>query len=111
MVEKTLLDWLGAAIAEPVYMEEPVGAPERFVLLEKTSGSKENHISRAMIAAQSYAPTLYEAAELNERVKAAMEAAVAQDEICAVRLNNDYNFTDTETKRYRYQAIFDVTHY
>ena len=25
-------------------------------------------------------------------------------------LNGDYNFTDTETKRYRYQAVFDLTY-
>ena len=26
-------------------------------------------------------------------------------------LNSDYNFTDTETKEYRYQAVFDINYY
>ena len=31
--------------------------------------------------------------------------------ISAVYINSDYNFTDTETKRYRYQCVAVVTHY
>ena len=33
------------------------------------------------------------------------------DEIASVKLNSDYNFTDEETKQYRYQAVFDIKHY
>ena len=38
----------------------------------------------------------------------------AQDEVAsisAVRFDSDYNFTDTDTKHYRYQAVFEITHY
>ena len=31
--------------------------------------------------------------------------------IASVRLNSDYNYTDTTTKQYRYQAVFDIVHY
>lgn len=64
-----------------------------------------------MIAIQSYADSMYEAAELNERVKTVMADAVALDDITKVDLNSDYNYTDTANKRYRYQAVFDITHY
>lgn len=40
-----------------------------------------------------------------------MEKALNLDEIASVKLDNDYNFTDTETKEYRYQAVFDITYY
>ena len=36
---------------------------------------------------------------------------VALDEVSKVSLNSDYNFTDAATKRYRYQAVFDIIHY
>ena len=61
-----------------------------------------------MLALQSYGATLYQAAELNEQVKAAMEDIVELDLISRAELNTDYNFTDTQTKRYRYQAVYDL---
>ena len=51
------------------------------------------------------------AAELNERVKAAMDELADIDDVSACRLNSDYNFTDTTTKHYRYQAVFDLVFY
>ena len=60
---------------------------------------------------QSYAETLYKAAKLSEDTVEAMISAPQMNEVCAVRLNNSYNFTDTAAKSYRYQAVFDVTYY
>ena len=111
MIEKIILDYLSEGLTEPVYMEEPEVKPETFVLIEKTGGGKTNHISFATLAVQSYAPSMYEAAALNERVKTAMENAIALDEIVRVTLNSDYNYTNTASKRYRYQAVFDVIFY
>lgn len=111
MIEKILLDYLAAALNVPVMMERPPDAPDTFVLLEKTGSGRENHLCTAILAVQAYAPSLLEAARLNERAKAAMLAAVRLPAVAAVRLNGDYNFTDTAMKGYRYQAVFDVTHY
>ena len=47
---------------------------------------------------------------LNERVKAAMGKMVSLDDISKAELNTDYNFTDPETKEYRYQAIYDLVY-
>ena len=49
--------------------------------------------------------------EINEEVKAAMDEIIVLPEISRSKLNSDYNFTDTEKKRYRYQAVYDITHY
>lgn len=111
MIEETILNYLSDALDAPVSMEVPPEPPGRFVVLEKTGSSRTDHICSAVIAVQSYAESLLEAARLNERVKEAMEGLDELDEIAAVRLNTDCNFTDPSTKRYRYQAVFDITHY
>ncbi|KZK42749.1 Phage-associated protein [Lactococcus cremoris] len=54
---------------------------------------------------------MYEAAKLNEKLKEVVEQLIELNEISNVSLNSDYNFTDTETKEYRYQAVFDINHY
>ena len=59
---------------------------------------------------QSYAPSLFEAAELNERVKAAMDDLILLPDIFSAKLDSDYNFTDTATKQYRYQAVYNITY-
>lgn len=111
MIEKTVLAYLAQSLGVPVCMEEPERAPASFVVVEKTGSSQENHVTHSTLAIQSYAPSLYQAAELNELVKQAMEKLAALNEIGRSRLNSDYNFTDTASKRYRYQAVFDITHY
>lgn len=111
MIEATILKYLSGALDVPCYMERPPGAPGTFAVVEKTGESRENYISTAILAVQSYAPTLLHAAELNEQVKTAMFGAAQLPGVAAVHLNSDYNFTDTSSKTYRYQAVFDVTYY
>ena len=111
MIEKTILDHLSAVLDAPCGMEVPPDPPPHFVVLEKTGETRENCIRDAILAVQSYAPTLLEAATLSESVVAAMLNAVQLPTVAAVELNGNYNFTDTATKQYRYQAVFDVTHY
>jgi hypothetical protein len=81
-------------------------------VIEKTGGSQDNHINSSTFAIKSYAPSMYEAAVMNEEIKALMlDGLITLGEIAKVSLNSDYNFTDTETKTYRYQAVFDIVHY
>ena len=60
---------------------------------------------------QSFSTSLYGAATLNERVKAAMEKIIELDDISKCELNSDYNYTDTNRKKYRYQAVFDIVYF
>ena len=39
-----------------------------------------------------------------------MDALPARQGIGSAHLENDYNFTDTATHRYRYQAVYRVVH-
>lgn len=111
MIEAVILNHLKTQLTDPVYMEKPEPAPARYVLFEKTGSGRSRRLLSSTFAFQSYAESLYEAAALNERVKGAVDSLITLDEIGAVRLNSDYNFTDTTTKKYRYQAVFDINHY
>ncbi len=111
MIEITIKTHFDTALDVDVYFEQPETAPESFVLIEKTGSGRTNKLTSSTFAFQSYAGSMYAAATLNEAVKAAADSLVALDDIASVKLNSDYNFTDTATKRYRYQAVYDIKHY
>lgn len=111
MIEKTLLDYLNEQLDDPVYMAYPDNAPERFFILEKTGGNRENHIGYATFALQSYGGSLFSTANMNLVGVNAMLGAVELDSVSSVTLNSDYNFADTTRKKNRYQAVFNITHY
>ena len=111
MIEILVKNWLGERLPVPVGLEVPPRPPDTFVVLEKTSSARRDHICRATMALQSYGPTLEKAARLNEQLKTAMDALSAHPGVGACRLNSDGNFTDTDSRRYRYQAVYDLTYY
>lgn len=111
MIETILLQHLAQQLEVPVMMEVPENPAGTFCVLEKTGGGRRNCLDTATFAVQSYGPTMLEAARLNQRVKAAMERLREHPQISRVQLNSDYNFTDTAQKRYRYQAVYDLTFY
>ena len=111
MIEITIRKYLADTLNIPVYMERPSDAPSTYCLLEKTGSSEHNRILSSTFAVQSYAPSLLGAAQLNESVKVAMDSIDTLDEIGSCTLNSDYNYTNASTKEYRYQAVFDLTHY
>lgn len=117
MIEQTIYDYLNSGvISVKAYLQQPRNnkhpdTPQRYVVIERTGGGESNLIKQATIAIQSYGDSMYEAASLNEEVKEAMRNIVTLDEVSRCHLNSDYNFTDLETKKYRYQAVFDLVHY
>ena len=100
MIEQTVRDYLGTILSVPVKTEVPKDPPSSFVVIEKTGGSSTNHISTNTLASL-----------LNEEVKNAMENIITLDSISRCSLEGDYNYTDTRTKQYRYQAVFSLVHY
>ena len=111
MIEKIILEYLLEKLDVPCYLEIPGNPPLSFVTIEKTGSSEENHVISSIVAVQSYAGSMVGAIELNEMVKDAMYGITDLDSIAACDLNSDYNFTDTVSKRYRYQAVFDIKSY
>lgn len=110
MIETIILNYLKLKMNVEVQMEDEKKHRE-YILIEKTGGREENHIKKAMIVIQSFADSLYRAAEINEEVKKAMKEIVELEDISKCDLNTDYNYTDVARKKYRYQAVFDITHY
>ena len=110
MIAKDLLDYLDTALSVDVYMEAP-DQLTNYVLLDQTGTRRTNHIITTTIAIQSYAPSLYEAMLLNEEVKVAMEGFAELANVTRVELQTDYNFTNTATKQYRWQAVYSIIHY
>ena len=111
VLEKIIDEHLNTYMSVPVYSELPKVKPETFVRFERTSGSNTNLIDSGTIAIQSYATSLYGAITLNEEVKTVMDTITNRGDVSACKLENDYNFTDTRTKQYRYQAVFSITYY
>lgn len=110
MIELIIKKHLEKTLKVPVYLEMQENMPDSFIIFEKTSGGQKNQINSASFAFQSYGDSMYEAAKLNEELKAAVFKLQWSKEVGGVRLNSDYNFTDTTSKKYRYQAVFDITY-
>ncbi len=111
MIEELLFAELNTRLRFPIYPTVPENMPERFYVLQKTGSRLEDQIKESTIAIQSYGKNVFEAASMNEDLKSVMLSLNELDEISAVDLNGDYNYTDTQTKRNRYQAVFVITHY
>lgn len=111
-IEGFIIDWLNSNLdGVNASGSVPHPMPDEFVTVEKTGGSYDDHIKRATIAVQSWSTSRANAAELNEAVKAIMEAATENDEIARCNLDSDYNYTDLASNKPRYQAVFDVVYY
>lgn len=114
MIEKIIYDYLNSLDELPVavYTEVPETRPSRFYLIERTGEIITDRIQTATIAIKSHGDSLYDAIDLNNKVVTAMlNGLITLDSISGVKLNSAYNFTDTTTKTYRYQAVFVVTYY
>lgn len=113
IIEEYVRNFLNERMSVPVLLQIPKkDIPSSFYLIEKTGGLMTNHIKRSTLTIQSYGESLYDASVLNEKLKFAMEYhAIELSEIVSIELDGDYNFTDTTSKKYRYQAVFDIVHY
>lgn len=108
MVEINVIDYLSKALSVPVSGEIFEREQEQ-VVVSRGGSSTEDHIETAMIVIDSYADTMLAAARLNQAVKDAMTQLSNLDSISACNLVTDYNHTHTAGKRYRYQAVFNIT--
>lgn len=111
MIEILLKNYLEKILKISVIMELAEITDKKHVVIQKTGSRVKNHIKKSTFAIQSYGESLYEAAKLNEEVKAAMENFITEQEISKIELDTDYYFPSIETKQYRYQAVFEITYY
>ena len=111
MIETIVKDYLDTVLTVPVTTERAEDPPEKYVIIERTGESVSNMVRTATIAIRAVAQTMYDAAELIETVITEMDGLRTVDAVSGVYLNTSYNFTDANTKVYRYQAVFQITYY
>jgi len=112
MIETILIDYLSSEIGVSVTAERPRARQGEYLVIDKTGSSESDHLESAMVAVQCFADTKASAASLCSRVKKAMRSiADKRGDVTRSSLNSDYDNTDTSTKKYMYQALFDITFY
>lgn len=111
MIEITIKDHMADRLGVPIYFEFPNKPPDTFVVLKVSGNGRENLLDAATLVADSYAPSMLEAAKLNDRVKTALDELTDLSEISSSRRAGDYPVFDTKNKKYRYQAVQNITHY
>lgn len=109
-IEEIICNYLSSKLDCDVLPEKPQRPFRRMVFIERSGGTGQ-YIKSTTIALQCYEESLYKAAKLNDEVIEKMYGLIENDQICKVILNQNYNYTDTTTKEYRYQAVFEVVHY
>ena len=109
MIEEIVFNYLKNKLNVPVTFEN-INEVE-YVLIGKSGRSRFDFTNTATFFIQSYSSSKYKASLLNEKVKDAMYDLIELDEITSLHLNSDYDYTDTTTKKYRYQAVFDIGYF
>lgn len=112
-IESVIIEYLNSAdLDAPAFGEKPQKAPEEFYTVELTGGGATDHINESTIVIQSYANSRARAADLAYDVDNVMQYGLIElDYVSKVHRNTVANFTDTATKKYRYQGVYVVTHY
>lgn len=111
MIELTVKEFVESRITVPLFMEYPEDPPDSFVVLRKADSGRDNLLDSSMIVADSYGPSLLEAARLNELVKAVLDNLILLDCVSSSRRGGDYPAYDTNNKKHRYQAVQNISHY
>lgn len=112
MVETALRAYLADLLDVPVYLDTPPDHGTTYVTIERVGSGRSDRLNTYRMAVQSYGASKAEAAALNESVKEVMLTDVVyMTDIGGIRLESDYDYTDTSTKAYRYQAVFEVVYY
>ena len=113
MLETIIISYLQQSIRVSVSNEVPGNPkPQEYIVIQRTNGGQTDLIDKATYAIQSYSrKSKLRAAQLNERVKKAMEKFEELPAISECSLNSDYDYTNTATKEYRYQAVYNITHF
>ena len=109
LIEAKVIAHLETETSISAYAEVPELNKGSFFVVERIGARSVNHVNTITIAVQSYADTLLDAAVLSTIARVSMENLIRDPDIASVKFNTDYNFTDTTTKRYRYQALFEIT--
>ena len=111
MIALVVKEHLERNLSAPVYFEFPQNPPDDFIVLKVENNPRENLLDSALIVASSYGKTQLAAASLNHAVKPILDSLVEMPSISASRRGGDYPAFDSANKKYRYQAVQNITYY
>lgn len=113
MIEQTIVDYLKKQFPDEIVdTETPHPMPYRFITVEKTGSQQlRTGLFSSTVAVQSWEARKINAAKLSELVCKALRKMPDEVPEVSEATGSDYDFTDTTTKRYRYQAVFTIIHY
>lgn len=111
MIELELKNYLEEKTKLDVFMMLPINKPKEFISIERIGGDYENMLKSSTFAIQSWGESLFNVATLNEEIKNHLFEFTENEKVSKVKINSDYNFTDTTTKKYRYQIVAEIWHY
>ena len=111
--EAKLIAYLSEKTGLPVSNTKEAGrTSEEYILVQRTNGSRVNKIDSRTYAIQSISSiSKLRAAEIDETVVEAMELYENEPYISKCGLNSDYDFTDANTKEFRYQSVYDIVYF
>ena len=108
-ITQFMVQYLSGALDVSVFGEIPAQPPTSFAVVEKLGGGLKNHIAESTLRLGCFADTLAHAEDLSLTVQAAVEGMVALPEICSTEYGGSSNAT--ASKKYRYDVIWNITHY
>ena len=112
MIELDVKNFIDENLDYKAYMERPTKYTDAFFVIEKISGGRTEHLDTARVTIQTYAPSMYLAASICEKLNDAMlNDFIVLPNITSVELISTYNYPDTATKNYRYQSLFEIYYY
>lgn len=116
IIEEALISYLISRniddVNENIYAMTPKQPlPDNYIVIDKTGSQTRDQVTTATVAIQSIATeSLLKAARINEAVVSAMSEFPGYGNVFGVHLQTDYNFTNSLTKQYRFQAVYEITY-
>lgn len=108
MIEQTVKEYLDTVLEDvKVFLEIPKQMPDKFILFQLIDRGIENRINEVTLEFRSYAPTKYEAALLDEKLRDAMESMHEGTDI-SCHLGGGNDDPDTTLKKYRYRSYYNL---
>ena len=99
--EAKLIAYLHEKTGLPVSNTKEAGrTSEEYILVQRTNGSRVNKIDSRTYAIQSISS-----------ISKLRAAQIDEPYISKCGLNSDYDFTDANTKEFRYQSVYDIVYF
>lgn len=109
MIETVILNYLKTELnMNDVYMEIPTPIPTTYVTIELVDRNKTDFIEAVTFELMSVAPSKYESALLDEKVRQAMDNIIVLDEVMSSKCGGGNDSTDTQNKNYRYRCYYNL---